>query len=349
MDLVRRSRDTCESAVCCLEAEGAWAPELTGEGVPVTALHRQPGFHPGLGARLAAVASAFGADVLHCHQYSAFVYGRIGAAIARTGLVFTEHGRLGDHAPSRKRRLVNPILGRVSGGPIFSVSHHLRQHMIAEGFPAARVGVIHNGIDPGPEPTADARVRARQTLGLRADDLVIGTAARLDPVKDFTTLLTAFREVRDAVPAAKLVILGDGPERDHLTAARAALGLDADVTLAGHRADVRELLPGFDVFVNSSTSEGISLTILEGMAAALPVVATRVGGTPEIIEEGRTGALVRPRDPKELAGLLLALLGDPTARAVLGRRGRTRVLAHFTIERMVAEYVAQYARAAGRH
>src|SRR5262249_10554038 len=134
-----------DSSVCCLDEPGAWADELRSRGIDVFALRRQPGFHPSLGYRVAAYARRRGGSVLHCHHYSPCVYGQV-AALVHPGMrvVFTEHGRLTDAAPSRKRKIVNPVLGRLAGD-IYAVSADLREHMLAEGFPAKRVSVIHNG------------------------------------------------------------------------------------------------------------------------------------------------------------------------------------------------------------
>ncbi len=145
------------------------------------------------------------------------------------------------------------------------------------------------------------------------------TVGRLDPVKDYPGLVHAFASVVSQSPGARLVIIGDGPERDAITRAIAERRLEDAVVLAGHREDVRRLLAAGDVFVNSSAFEGVSLTILEGMAARLPVVATRVGGTPEIVGAG-AGVLVPARDPAALATALLALVRDDGMR--LGRRRR---------------------------
>jgi glycosyltransferase involved in cell wall biosynthesis len=347
IELVRRTREHCRSIVCCLDDEGEWAVELIRDGVPVVALGRRPGFHPSLGWRIASVVRPYGSVVLHCHQYTPFVYGAVAAALTGAGLVFTEHGRLSDARPSLKRRLVNPLLGRV-GGAMFAVSDHLREHMLAEGLPARRVAVIRNGIDPGSESTPEFRQTARAILDLPADAFVVGTAARLDPVKDLRTLLTAFSRLRSLQPAARLVVFGDGPARDPLCAQTVALDIANWVTFAGHRPDVRTLLPALDVFANSSISEGISLTILEAMAASLPVVATAVGGTPEVVTDDRTGLLVPPRDPTRLCEALAELSANSNRRSALGVAGRRRVLKYFTIDRMVSDYVAQYERVVPR-
>jgi glycosyltransferase involved in cell wall biosynthesis len=347
IEIVRRLRgQSFESVVCCLDDEGAWARELRQMGVSVVALRRREGFSPTLGYRLARLIAAHRIQVVHCHHYSPFVYGQLAALLAPgVGVVFTEHGRLSNAPPSRKRRLINPILGRLPSA-VFAVSDDLRRHMIAEGFTARRVQVIHNGIDIGHEVRADERRAARTTLGLPAEALVIGTVARLDPVKDLTTLVEAFARVRAQLATARLVMIGDGPERARIHDHVARLGLSDHVLMAGARNDVRVLLPAFDIYVNSSIHEGISLTILEAMAASLPVVATQVGGNPEVIGAG-TGALTPCQSVDGLAAALLTFAGDPERRQIVGDAARTRVRSSFSIDRMVAQYIDSYRRARG--
>jgi len=348
VEIVTRLLGEFRMVVCCLDDAGEWAAELTAHGVPVVALQRQPGFHPMLGVRIARLAKQYGASVVHCHHYSPFVYGQIAAIVSRRlRMVFTEHGRLSDDPPTLKRRTANAVLGRLSGS-MFAVSSALRQHMIDAGFPARRVGVIHNGIDPGPRPTAAARTAARARLGIAPGTFLLGTAARLDPVKDLQTLIGGLIRLRDRVPSAQLAIVGSGEERAALEASARASGCEEAIHFLGYRPDVRDLLAAFDVYVNCSVSEGISLTILEAMAAALPVVATSVGGTPEIVIEGTTGFLVEPRAPGRLADAAAALATAPERRAALGAAGRARVEAAFAIDRMVGEYAREYRRAGAR-
>ena len=339
VDLAARAPAGIEAAVCCLDERGAWAADLEARGIAVHTLSREPGFHPGLGVELARLAGAQRIDVLHCHQYTPFVYGVVAKlARPRLRLVFTEHGRLAAAPPSPRRRLANAALSRAPGR-FFAVSAELRRVLETEGWPPGRLVVLPNGIDPGPLPAPGDRAAARATLGLPADAPVAGTAARLDPVKDLGTLLEAFAIVRATLPDARFVILGDGPERHALETARNRLGLGSSVLFAGHRSDVRQLLPGFDLYVNCSTYEGVSLTILEAMAAGLAVVATSVGGTPEVVVDGETGLLVPPRRPDALATALVRGLGEGGLRRSLGERGRARLTERFSFDAMMSMYV----------
>jgi glycosyltransferase involved in cell wall biosynthesis len=342
IDIVKKLRPWTDFSVCCLDRPGSWADELRRCGVPIAAFNRQAGFQPKLGYAIARLARRHAIDVLHCHQYTPFVYGQLAAAmVPGLRIVFTEHGRSSDAGPSLKRRVVNPWLGRFPSA-VVAVSADLRRHMIEEGFAASRIDVLHNGIDVGRRPTSVDRFEARAALGLPQGGAVIGAVGRIDPVKDLSTLLDAFGDVRRSHVDARLVVVGQGPDEEVLAARSRSLGLEAAVTFAGYRDDVRRLMPAFDVYANSSIHEGVSLTILEAMAAALPVVATRVGGTPEVVVGGETGLLVPARSPQTLAAALSEVLQHVERGRAMGEAGRFRVKRHFTVDAMASAYLDVY-------
>jgi L-malate glycosyltransferase len=341
IEICRHLADRVDFAVCCLDDPGEWAAELVPLGIPVTSLARRPGFRPALALELARLMKARQIDVVHCHHYSPFVYGLLAAVIhPRVRLVFTEHGRLTDGSPSRKRRLVNPLLSRWPA-QLCAVSADLLQHMAAEGFPRHRLQVVYNGIDAGERPRPAERHAARALLGVPADALVVGTVGRLDAVKNLGALLRAHAALLAAQPSAHLVVVGDGPERESLHSEANGLGIAGRVVFAGYRSDVRALMPAFDIYANSSSYEGVSLTILEAMATGLPVVATRVGGNPEVVIDGETGRLVGGH-ARALGNALIELAANSRLRGAMGVAGRWRVKRHFSIERMVEEYAAAY-------
>ena len=342
VELARRATARVDAAVCCLEDVGEWGEILKDEGFTVTALHRRPGFRPALGMAVAGVASAFRANVLHCHQYSPFVYGciaRVRYGAAR--LLFTEHGRLADAPPSGKRRTANRLFARLPDR-VFTVSDDLRRHLATEGFNPADVDVIYNGVDALAMPTDGERLEMRARLDLPPDAVVVGTVARLDPVKNLETLIEATRLAARTGPLSPvLLVVGDGPERNGLEARAREAGPSDRVRFLGHRDDARRVLAACDIYANSSTFEGISLTILEAMAAGLPIVATAVGGTPEIVDAS-CGVLTPPRDAARLANALVSLASDRARRMEMGAAGRRAVEARFTLDRMVDDYVRVY-------
>ena len=341
IDIVRTLGDKIDFVVCCLGGPGVWAAELADLHVPVIALARLPGFQPVVAKRIASMMRDYEIDVVHCHRYLPWVYGAM-AAVLTPGVqvVFTEHGRLSATGPSLRRRLMNPLLSRLPGRA-FAVSADLKQHMVLEGFPERCIEVIHNGIDPGERPTSVQRRSARAELGVLNDAFVIGTAGRLDPVRNLDVLLQAQAALAAKLPNARTVIIGDGPERAALRAKAAKLRIANRVTFAGDRDDMRSLMPAFDVYVNCSTHEGVPLTILEAMAAAVPVIAAPVGGNPEVVIAEKTGLLVPARGPS-IAEAVMGLAADPERRGRMGDAGRWRVIRHFSIARMVDDYARAY-------
>ena len=339
IEIVRALAGQIDFVVCCLDEPGAWADELRALDIPVIALGREPGFHPRLAVRLAQVMRHHQVDVVHCHHYSPYVYGLLASALAGVRVVFTEHGRLSDAKPSSKRRVINPVLSMYPG-PIFAVSENLKQFMVEEGIPARRIEVVHNGVHIGPQPTDEDRAAARTRLGLTSDAFVVGTVGRLDPVKNVDALLQAHQRLCDTVPTLRSVIVGDGPERARLEAAAFECGVARSVEFTGYRSDVRELMAAFDVYVNCSIYEGVSLTILEAMASCLPVIATRVGGNGEVVADGETGFLVEGDDG--IADALLRLAGDAESRRRMGDAGRRRVEQQFSMRAMVERYARSY-------
>ena len=341
LELCRRLASEVETVVCCLDEPGEWAAEVTKLQIPVISLARQPGFHPSLSVRLGEVLKAHRIEVVHCHHYSPYVYGVLAAVLhPSVRVVFTEHGRLYGAGISTKRRLVNPVLSRWPAR-IYAVSAALKQDMVAEGFPDRSIEVLYNGIELGPRPRPTDRAAMRAALGLPADALVVGTVARLDPVKNLAALLEARSLLGTRFPGAQVVIAGDGPEREALVGRAQALGISDTTHFVGYRTDVRDVMAAFDIYVNCSTYEGVSLTILEAMATALPVVAADVGGNPEVVIDQETGLLVN-QSPHAFASAIATLAGNPALRQTMGNAARWRVKRHFTIERMVDDYATAY-------
>jgi sugar transferase (PEP-CTERM/EpsH1 system associated) len=306
--------------------------------------NRRQGNDPVLVARLCRLLRRERPHVLHTHKWATLCEGVIAARLSGVPLiVHGEHGTLETRA--HNIRLQRWIWGRVD--QVLSVSSRLAERIARDvGFPLERIKVIRNGVDlsrfkPG------ARAAARAALGLPLDGLVIGTVGRLVPVKDQRTLLEALSLVQNHRVPFSAVLTGTGPLRDTLVAQANTLGL-GDVYFLGNRFDVERVLAAYDVFVLSSESEGLSNTIQEAMACGLPVVATRVGGADELVDETRSGFLVPPRDPVALAEAILCLALDRSRRESMGAAGRRRAEACFGLDRMVREYETMYLNLARR-
>ena len=240
----------------------------------------------------------------------------------------------------RLRRLCRPLVQRH-----VAMSQDIARWLVQRvGVAPADVRQIYNGVDLsrfGPEGP-----RATGLPGPAEGALTIGTVGRLDPIKNQLGLLRAFRAILDRRPdlrgRLRLIIVGDGPLRGELEEARAALGLGEAAWLAGARGDIPELMRAMDVFVLPSHNEGISNTILEAMASARPVVAARVGGNPELVVEGVTGALYDDSAPSGLEDALLSYVDEPALRRAHGTAGAERVRQHFSLGAMVNGYLDLY-------
>ncbi|HTK30513.1 MAG TPA: glycosyltransferase [Candidatus Saccharimonadaceae bacterium] len=274
-------------------------------------------------------------DVAHCHSAHAHALGVPAARLAGVpGVVVSRRVdfRVATQPFSR-------IKYRFPVDRYLCISRGVADVLRAAGLPERRLALVPSGIElpRDDEPAPDLRA----TLGLAAGAPIVGTVAALAPHKDHATLLAAAARVVRARPDAHFAWIGEGECRPALERERAALGLEAHVHVMGFRPDARALMRQFTLFALSSHLEGLCTSLLDAEARGVPIVATRVGGIPDVIEDGANGRLVAPRDPAALADALLAALADAGTRARWAAEGRRRVEA-FSADAMVAGTLAQY-------
>ncbi len=342
--------------VLALRTPGPIGEELRAAGIPVfSGLTGSARFDPLLIPRLHRFLSRRGYRAIyfldHAHAVFHGVLGSRGTGVRVRVMPVHTTGQWGGQ-PSLKRpiRLVRPGLDR-----IIAIAEAQRDYLIREeGVPAAQLTVIPNGVpleQPDPATRRARRTEVRAALGAPPEAPVIGITAVLRPEKNHELLLRAFSRVRAELPQAELWIVGDGPRREflELEAARAGLSFarfpngaaavasGAAVRFLGRRADARRIMAGLDLAVLCSHPrvETLPLALLEAMDAGIPVVSTRVGALPELVEEDRSGLLVPPDDEAALTQALLELLRDPARRAAMGGRGQEIVAARYSVERMV--------------
>ncbi len=317
-------------ALTVCQPGSALARALRAAGQPVAELAMRGPLHLGAVRGLRRLLRTHGARALHAHTSHAHGLGVLACLGTAVPLIVT---RRVDFAVGRS------AFGRWKYGRVArfaAVSAGVRGALVAGGVAAERVAVIHDGIDFARFPV-DATSPVRAEHGIPADAVVFAITAALTDHKDHRTLLTAFARVEAAAPQAWLLVVGEGELAGELATLARQLGL-ARTVFTGFRDDVPGILRSVDGFVLSSHLEGLGSSLMDAMHCGLPVVATRAGGIPELIDDGVDGLLVPVRDPAALAAALLRVTGDAGLRARLGAAAHQRAQARFGAETMVAAY-----------
>lgn len=280
-------------------------------------------------------------QILHLHNSTAFFYGVMAGKLAGVPvIIYTEHAR--DIFPNLKVRIADKLFSFFTNR-IIVVADYLKRDLINnEKFDENKISVIYNGIDVLECNVKSDQTKIRGGLNLDRDVPVIGIVARLDPIKNHKCLIKAMKEVADKLPETVLLIIGDGPISSELKSLVNDLKLAKNVQFLGMRSDIPELMSIINVFVLCSKSEGLSVTILEAMAAGKPIVATRVGGTPELIEHGIHGLLVEPDNQEALSDALIELLTDTSKAIKMGEAAKKKSLENFTLDIMLRKYEKIY-------
>lgn len=285
--------------------------------------------------RLRALLREEAIDILHAHDFYAGWLGTLAAQFTGVRVIAAQrHLRLSERRiHDWGRRVINRLAHRVIVN-----ADLIRQHVLETGTAAAeKIVVIHNGLSFQAEPTQREQVRAelRATLQLPPTALLIGTVANLRPVKGHRYLLQAAVSVLRQFPDAHFVWIGDGELRESLQTQIQELGLAQQVYLLGPRSDAARLAQAFDYSVLASLHEGLPNTVMEALAAGVPVICTAVGGALELVTDGVTGYLAPAADSAKLAEKIIYALANPTESATLAARGRAFVLDQFSMQRMV--------------
>ena len=321
---------------------GSSVRKLERHGIPVTVID-EPDDAIATGA-VAALLSDLRPEVIHNHMYRAELVGtRAAIALGEIGrprpyVVSTVHSsRVRSEEDRQQLRLLTPRIDR-----LIAVSRSIVEKLEHEGRDTAPISLIHNGVDLERYDHQEPCCTLREEYGLPAEGPIVGVVARLEPEKGHPTLLEAWRSVVAAVPDATLLVVGEGSRREALEALAVELGVADRVVFTGRRDDVPAVTAALDVAVLPSYREALGLTILEAMALSRPVVASNVGGIPEMVEDGITGLLVPPRDAEALATAIVRLLRDHPLADTLARAGHDLVHERFCIELMVAAVEAIY-------
>lgn len=338
LDLVRLCPEfSVRPMVAVVEEAGDLAGEVTAMGVPFVLLGKRRGIDPGLVRRLASLVREYNIDLLHAHNQGAMFYCGLAGLLTRIPAIYTRHGA--SFGRSRRHQRLSRLASAMARRVVCVGQDALEVTLKRDRVPRAKARLIYNGADLdrfGRDTRLGAEVRAELGIGLESP--VVMSVGRLSPEKDQVGMVRAMAQV----PDTWLVLVGEGEERGAIEAEAEALGISNRVILTGVRRDVARLLCAADVFALSSLSEGVSIAALEAMAAGLPMVATNVGGNPEIVRPGVTGLLVEPGEPRELATALGELLADPERARSMGRAGRALAEERFSLRAMVGAYCDLY-------
>jgi glycosyltransferase involved in cell wall biosynthesis len=342
LDLARfqRQEQGIESSIVCSAGLGPLEETARSQGLPCGSVGGRGIPHVSVTARLLALFRRERPDIVHTHNFYSHVHAAIAARMTGIPVIHTKHGRAVASlawSPALRRRLYR------LADKIVVVSNETGDSFRRKsGVEAGRVVVIRNGIDFA-RYGGQTREEALAAFGIRGSGArVFGSVSRLNPVKDHATMIRAFGEVvRDSADCV-LLIVGDGSERGPIERLVRELRLESRVILVGFTNDIPKCLAAMDAFLQPSREEGLSLTILEAAAAGVPVIATPVGGTPEIVSNGETGTLVPVGDVDALAGAMRSFLTDPGPFRRMALRLKDEVETVFSTSRMAERYRTLY-------
>ena len=346
--LVTRLNPECYEVRVVSLSHGSSVRRLQRAGIDVTVID-EPDDRRAV-RELADSVASFAPEIIHNHMYRAEVIGTRAALLLgekgckRPAIISTVHSSRIRCVDDRQTiRQLTPLMDR-----LIVVSRAIEEKVREEGRVGAPVSLIHNGVDLQRYNHQQPCCTLHDEYGIPEDAPIVGVVARLEAEKGHRTLIDAWPEVLAAVPNAWLLVVGEGSERDALEAEAASLGVSERVVFTGRREDVPAVTAALDVAVLPSYREAQGLSVLEAMALSRPVVASNVGGIPEMIEDGVTGLLVPPNDCDALAAALIKLLTDHPYADMIARRGHDLVHERFCIELMVNSIESIYDEAAAK-
>lgn len=328
-----------EPIILCLNEKGAFAEEMEEQGVPVYAFNKRGPIDFKMLFKMYKFIRTENIKILHTHLWGANVWGRLAAWFAGIPVIITEHNvdvwKKGIH------KIIDKILSPLAS-KIITVSDEVRKFYINWGLPSEKLVTVYNGVDVNLFSEAVDVSELKKTYSIDPADIIIGWLGRMVPAKDLGTLLQAFKIAQSKNKHAKLLLVGDGPDKEEIIALGEKLNLSDSIIYAGFQKKVLEFYHLMDLVALSSTREGHPIVALEAMACAKPMVATSVGGVPELVKDAITGYIVSPKDPEAFAIALDKLLNNMDERKKQGLAAQQLIRDKYSVNVMIKQHEDLY-------
>ncbi len=337
---INLKRQKNEVIFCCYDELGFFHNVLKSQNIQVHYLKRKQGIDIHYPFKLASLIKNKKVDIIHAHNATAWFYAFWASILSKIPLVYTEHDR--SFPTPLRLKFLHYFFGKYTHAVVAvskAVKHNLEKYEHIKN-----IKVIYNGIDPilFYPPTAEEKILKKKQLGLNADNFVLGNVGRMDYWKNQRILIEILPDLKKVFPNIKLVFVGGGDEEDNLKKLALEKKVENDVLFLGKRCDVNEILKAFDLFVFPSLTEGLPLVVIEAMATGLPIIASPVGGIPELIIDDKNGFLVSPTSKSEIKSAIIKLIENQDLRIKMGQIGRKIFESNFSLPQMVRNYLKIY-------
>ncbi|MFA6216035.1 MAG: glycosyltransferase [Candidatus Omnitrophota bacterium] len=332
-------------SVCSFKEKNFLKNEFEQLGIAFYQEKKQEGIDLKLIIKLSKLFKDQNIDIVHSHNAAQWFYAVLACiGLKKTKIIHTQHSTL---RPEEFKLIYFLRYLAIRTTAVVCVVKNVAEYLLVKAkVNAKKIKVVYNGIDTKKYSNEAALKPDKTVFGIPSVCRVIGNIARLAPVKDHKTLMDGFKIAFSQLPDIRLLLIGNGPMMEELKQYARQLNIEKEVIFLGDRRDIPELLRILDIFILSSLSEGLSITLLEAMSAALPIIATEVGGNPEVIANSKTGLLIPSRSPDKLAQAIIWMLQNHQESITMGRRALQVVIEQFSIEKMTSEYEKLYCQIA---
>ncbi len=331
-----------QSEIVCIDGKlGEIGEMLQDIGISIHLLKRQQGFDFDLIKQLRKLVKSNQYDVIHCHQYTPYLYGLIASLFTSGSVIFTEHGRFYPDYGTWKRKLLNPFFSLLTA-KITSISEATKFALVKyENFNSSDIDVIYNGIQDYSRIKVD-ETSLKLEFNIPQNDFIFGTISRLQPIKNQEMMIKAFAKVHEKNRNIHLLVVGDGESKERLESLANELHLEGNIVFTGFQRNPFLFHKIIDVFLLTSFSEGTSMTLLEAMSFSKPCIVTNVGGNPELIKHNENGFLISSGDIENFSNMMEKLLNKPKILARMGHDGRKKYLSMFSIQNFISSFNSIY-------